>query len=389
MMRLETPAGLDVSVFEAVLACGQTDARKVLARQLAGLIADAETPALERDQVIPILLKLAVDEEPSVREVVAEELCTVPDLHADLIFSIVADEDCIALPFLKSCAGLSGWHMLAILRVGDDARQGVVARRADLTKEAKNHIVKAGSVSAVMGLLDNPAYTLTAAELQAIYMRLPQASNVVEKLLSLPQLPVDVRILQAKRTAVRMRQLMAEKGWLAANDAADLVTDAEEVAVLKVLNEAQAAERQVAVQFLASQAMLTPSLILRAACLGDLISVSAALAHLCGQPAQRIEDSLKQRGAVGLRSAVNRSGLPVSCHIIILASADVAAEFRNMGVSPSADTFGRRLLEVLMMQFGAAPLKDQAKQIDYVSRFAEQRVRKIARQLKADMLRAA
>lgn len=388
-MRTETSAGLDTSVFEAVLACGQSEARKVLARQLAGLIADPETPDLERDQVIPVLLKIATDGDASVREVLADELATVPELHSDLIFSVVADEDPIAIPFLMSCAGLGGWHMLAILRVGDEARQRAVAQRSDLTRESKNFIVKSGGVGAVLGLLDNTAFTLEPVELHAIYQRLAQAGDVVEKLLRLPQLPVDVRIMQAKRTAVRMRQLMAERGWLAANDAADLVTDAEEVAVLQVLSGANAQERQFAIQFLAAKSMLTPSLILRAACLGDLTSVSSALAHLSGQPASRLEESMRQHGAAGLRAAVGRSGLPASCHVIMLAAADVAAEFRSLDVDATPDSFGRRLLEVLMMQFGAAPLKDQAKQVDYIGRFAEQRVRRIARQLKVDMLRAA
>jgi uncharacterized protein (DUF2336 family) len=388
-MRLESPAGLDISVFETVINFGQVEARKVLARQLAGLVADTDAPAAEREQVIPVLLKLATDEDQSVRSVLAEELSTVPDLHADLIFSIVSDEDGIAIPFLRDCAGLSGWHMLAILRVGDEARQSAVARRADLTKEAKIYIVKSGAVHAVLGLLDNSAYTLDALELRQIYQRLASSGEVIEKLLSLAQLPVDIRILQAKRTAVRMRQLMAERGWLAANDAADLVTDAEEVAVLKVLAEASDADRQTAVEFLSSQSMLTPSLILRSACLGDCVSLSSALAHLSGQSAQRVHEALKLRGAMGIKSVLSRSGLPSGCHIIILAAADVAAEFRNLDVAHTADAFGRRLLEILMMQFGGAALKDQAKQIDYVGRFAEQRVRKIARQLKADMLRAA
>jgi uncharacterized protein (DUF2336 family) len=388
-MRLESSAGLDVTVFEAVLACGKNDARKVLARQLAGLIADSETPTVERDQVIPILLKISTDEDADVREVLADELSTVQDLHADLIFSVVADDDRIAIPFLKRCAGLSGWHMLAILRVGDAPRQHAVAMREDLTKEARAFIVKTGTVHSVLGLLDNPSVKLEPQELQVIYQRLAQAGDVVERLLALPGLPIEIRIQQAKRTAVRMRQMMAERGWLAANDAADLVADAEEVAVLNVLSAAKPAERLAAVRFLATQSMLTPSLILRGACLGDMASVCALLSHLCGQPEERLLESLSLRGASGLRPAVARSGLPASCHIIILAAADSAAEFRNLDVNPTPDAFGRRLLEMLMLQFGAAPLRDQARHIDYVGRFAEQRVRKIARQLKSDMLRAA
>jgi hypothetical protein len=42
-----------------------------------------------------------------------------------------------------------------------------------------------------------------------------------------------------------------------------------------------------------------------------------------------------------------------------------------------------------MMQSGALPLQDQARQIEFVGRFADPKVRKIARQIKIDMLRAA
>jgi hypothetical protein len=41
------------------------------------------------------------------------------------------------------------------------------------------------------------------------------------------------------------------------------------------------------------------------------------------------------------------------------------------------------------LQFGALGSRDQAKLMDYVGRFADDKVRKIARKLKSDMLRAA
>ena len=69
--------------------------------------------------------------------------------------------------------------------------------------------------------------------------------------------------------------------------------------------------------------------------------------------------------------------------------ADVAAQAREEDVRLDADNFGRRLLEELMLQYGTLGARDQAKLMDYVGRFADDKVRKIARKLKADMLRAA
>ena len=242
-MRLETETGLDVTVLEAVLECGQIEARQALARQLAGLLDDAETPDVEREQVMPVLLKLVTDPERAVRSTLAEELVNVAKLHQDMIFAVIADEDAIALPFLAQTPALNSWHMQAILRVGDDARQKTVASRADISPDAISFIVRAGSSVAVQALLSNIKAKLRPQDLQQIYARLGNNADVADRLLARSDLPLDIRILQARRAAVRMRQMMAERGWMPANDASDLVADAEEGAVLQVLKEADAAGR--------------------------------------------------------------------------------------------------------------------------------------------------
>ncbi len=388
-MRLESSSGLDVSIFEAVLACGQAEARIALVRQLAGLLADPEAAAIEKEQVLPVLIKATVDGDAEVRRALADELLTIENLHPDLLFAVVADEDAIAIPFLEELPSLSAWHMLTILRVGDDARQGAVAGRPDLPAETKAYIVKSGSVAAVIAVLGNPTVKISAADLRAIYARLGQSEDVVEVLLALSHLPPDIRIRQAKKTAIRMRQIMAERGWLAANDAADLVADAEEKAVLQVISEATGNDQQEALTYLAQNNMLTPSLVMRAACIGDVAAFAATLSHLTGQTAPRITDFILGRGGAGIRSLLNRSGLPGPCYVLLMAAADVACEFHNLEIASEPESFGRRLLEVLMMQFGALPVQDQARQIEFVGRFADPKVRKIARQIKIDMLRAA
>lgn len=388
-MRLEVESGLDVTVFEAVLACGQSEARMALARQLASLVSDPETPQIEKSQVVPVLLKLATDLDRQVRVVLADELSSCKELHQDMIFAVIADEDEIALPFLATTPALNAWHMQAILRVGDDGRQKTIALRPDIAADAVSFIVRAGGAIAVAALLHNRKARLKPADLAQIYARLSNSPDVVDVLLERTDLPLDIRITQAKRAAVRMRQMMAERGWMPANDANDLVADAEENAVLHVLVQASATERVQAMNFLSAQNILTPSLIIRAACMGETKVLSAALAHLSGQQYERVHGLLETRGAMGVRSMLNRSMLPSGCHAIIAAACDVAAQAKAEDVRLDPDNFGRRLLEILMMQFGALGARDQAKLMDYVGRFADDKVRKIARKLKSDMLRAA
>ena len=73
---------------------------------------------------IPAALKLTADPEPAVRRALAKGFADDPNLHADLLFAIVSDDDAIAIPFLAATPALTHWHMLAVLRVGDVVQAG-------------------------------------------------------------------------------------------------------------------------------------------------------------------------------------------------------------------------------------------------------------------------
>jgi len=378
--------GLDVSIFDAVIEKGGTDARKLLASQLGTLLANPETPKGERAAVVPSVLKLAVDSVTEVRRSLVEGLQRARDLHADVFFSIVADQDDIALPFLAASPSLDGWKMLTILKVGDVARQVQVALRPDITAQAIDAVCGHGDVTACLALFQNDRLMLTDRNCHALYKRFGQVAEIVEFLLARPDLPLDIRITQTKRASNRIHQLMAERGWVAANDAAELVVDAEETAVLKVLVNASVSELQRVIVFLTQKNMLTPSLIVRAACLGEMLIVERALAHLAGTPPERAQFLLYRNG---FKSLFGKSGLPGTCYWILQAAADVERDVREEQVQIGRETFGRRLIEVLMTRYENLGPSECAKNLEFMGRYAEERVKVIAKRLKADMLRAA
>ena len=381
--------GLDVSVLNDVLEQGDDAARKALAIQLSSLICDDQTSELERNQVIPILLKLSVDDDAEVRRALVSAVMHEEKLHSDIVFSIIADEDPIALPFLAQTPALNSWHIMAILRVGDDARQRTVATRDDLTSESADYIVKSSPMATVIALMNNPIVQLEPEDCHTLYKRFGNAPEIVEALLAKPDLPLEIRITQAKRAASRMRQLMAERGWVAANDASELVADAEENAILRVLAEADLTERSQATQYLAQQNMLTPALIVRAAATGQMRVVEAAFSHLAGIAAPRAAEQMYSRSALGFKSIFKRSGLPSSCFGVIKASCDVVADAKDEGLPLETEEFGRRVLEALMTRYENMNATERAKQIEFLGRYGTERVRKIAKRLKADMVRAA
>lgn len=380
---------LDTSIFLEVIETGNAKQRVMLAAQLAAFLADPETSGAEHSQVVPAVLKLAVDPIADVRRTLAEILAQAVNLHADIVFTIISDEDAIALPFLAATPALNHWHMMAVLRVGDAQRQTVIALRPDIAQEAVALAVRYSSLEACLALFENPVVKFRDTDYHSLYSRFGQDPDLAERLLAMPALPLDIRIMHTKRVSNRMHQLMAERGWVPANDAAELVADAEETAILGILVEASAEELARVIPFLVSKAMLTPSIIVRAACLGEMAVVERALAHLAGLPAQRARDLMRGDGLLGFKGLHKKSGLPQSCYGILQAACDVAAEVREEGIVLAAEQFGRRLIEALMTRYESMPLHERAKHMEFIGRFAEDRVRTIARRLKADIVRAA
>ncbi len=387
--KQEPGLGLDISIFMQVIENGDADQRAQLAAQLALFLNKADVPASEREQVVPAVLKLAVDPVVMVRKTLAGGLVGLANLHADILFSIISDDDELALPFLAATPALSHWHMLAVLRVGDEARQACVAQRPDISNEAADTIVKSSTLAIALLLFENTAVTFSDEDYHRLYTRFGHSGDMVECLLACSDLPLDIRVMQAKRASNRMHQLMAERGWLPANDAAELVADAEETAVLRILTQASDAELAQVVAFLVDKAMLTPSIIVRAACLGAMRVVEQALAHLSDIPRKRARELMRGKGLTGFKGLHGKSGLPSSCYWILQAACDVATDEQEEGIKLGADDFGRRLIEALMTRYEALPLKERTRHLEYVGRFAADRARVIAKRLKADLLRAA
>ncbi len=388
-MVTEVAVGLDVSLLLSVLESGDVLARQKLASQLADMLVDPETNELEREQVVPVVLKLAADADPEIRLLLNERFVSLETLHPDILFALIADEDVLALPFLAATPALTAQHMFAILRVGDESRQCVIASRADITKPAAQYAKANAGAAVVIALLKNPSVIFSNDELRTIYTKFPSEPSVQDVITQREDCPNDLLVTHTKRTASRLRQLMAERGWTGAGDSHEFVADAEESTVLSIIANADDIVMTQTLVFLVGKNLLTPSLIVRAACVGELRVVEAVLSHLSGYSAERTRDLMFGRGGSGLKTLVHKAGIPNNCLGVLTAACDTLKEASSDGIQLTAEAFGRRVLEALMTRYEFLSPTERSKQIEFTSRYAHERVRKIAKRLRSDMLRAA
>lgn len=383
------PPSLDTRVFDDVLLQGGADARKELARQLGDLLRDVGTPATERDAVIPSLLKLSSDPVFEVRQALAQYLATVPALHADVVFSIVADEDEVSLPFVASAVSIDGGRMAAILKVGDVSRQSQIATRVDVTPECKGMILKSCDWPVCAALLDNETFEPRDGEYRMLYTRFSDVSEITDRLIDRSDLPLEIRILHAKRTSGKMHRYLSQSGVPIATPPSEVVADAEETAILTVLACASEEELDRAIPFLLNKNLLTASIVLRAAAVGEMRIVTRAIAQLSRVPHRRIEALLFGRGSMGVRSALGRTGLSAPTTQLIRAAIDVERSVRQSGEDVSSDVFGVRVVELIIAHYEALTAVEKNKLLSFMVRYGTVRASAVASRLRSNLSRAA
>lgn len=387
--RGKAPIGLDTTVFDAVIEEGDPVACRQLAVELAAFLADPAAPAVEKKAVVPSVLKLAGSADASLRRELAARLSLCPSLHADIVFTIAADDDEIALPFLAASPALDSWRMLAILQVGDEARQTTLARRIDIPGEAVTEIAVNGSPEAVAALLENRACRPRAADFRRIYERFAEDPDMLERLFEREDLPPELRILHARKAAERVQALLAERGWMAREDAEAFLAEAEESAILRILETSDTRHLDRLLAFLSSRDILHASLILRAACHGRMAVVERALAWLSSVPAARVHAMVAGHGHVALKAVYGAAGLPAGSFPVFRAAVDAWRSTGRAAYEMPAEDFGRHVVEALMTGFPDMPVGERARLLDLVSRFTEGRTRALAHRLRNQVVQAA
>lgn len=384
-MSGQSSVSLDTSVFDRVIDGGDTAARAHLARQLAAFVANPGNVPEEKEIVVPPMLRLAVDPVADVRRELAQGLKGVTNLNADVLFTIVADDDAVALPFLAECTALDPWRVLAILQVGDISRQLVIVARADLPAEAVSYVATRSSLVVVAAMLDNLGCHIPGSDYRRLYVRFRDEPEIVERLLKRKDLPLEVRILQAKRASSRIQKLVMERGWIAANDAESIIADVEETTVLKLLEQASADELDRLVPFLGKRDMLNAALVMRACCRGQMPVVERAMAWLSSMSLRHIHGLIEGNSRIPLKAMFSASGLPKSTYPMVRASIDVWREGRAAGEAMAPEQFSRRIVEALMTRYEDIPAPDKLKLLDLVAKFSDERTRSIVQRLKASL----
>lgn len=259
----------------------------------------AEQPIAE-----DIFRALVKDAEVKVREALAENLKSSPDLPEDVALSLAKDVESVALPVLQYSEVLSDRDLVELVGRSSAAKQEAIAQRPRVSLQVADALIDTGNEVAVSKLLVNEGAELTERSLQRVAVKYEGSQPVSEAMVQRPDLPPAVAEQVMGEVSQYLQNYLVNEQRLPADLVGNLVRQARDRVTAGLYGSSGKSEAEVAqlVDQLAASGRLTASMALQALSGGDLTFFEMAMARLAGIPHENAQTLIHDDRSNGLRS---------------------------------------------------------------------------------------
>lgn len=315
----------------------------------AARVAAAHSEGLgerERDLAEQIFRLMLRDAETRVRKALSESLQRNARIPRDVALGLAEDVAEVAAPILQHSQVLTEQDLIDIVGRQGAGHQIAVAKRSYVSAGVAAALAESDSEEVVATLVANEGAEISETTLQRVLDRFGESEAVHGPMVHRASLPVTVAERLVSLVSESLREHLVATHDLPADIATDLVLESREKATVALLKDGvDRADVVHLVDQLASNKRLTPTLVLRAICVGDMSFFEAALARLCDIPVANAYQLINDRGDKGLTSLCRKAGLPDDMLPFIRLAVDVARETDYDGLEGDRQRFVDRMIQ--------------------------------------------
>ena len=333
---------------------------------------EALSPA-ERRIAEDIFRKLVKDVELRVREALASHLKNSPDLPHDVAVALAKDVDSVSLPMIKFSEVLTDEDLIEIVRDQGATKQVAVAQRPSVSPRVADALVDTGNDKAVARLVANDGAKLTEKLLGRVMDEYEASDAVSDSLARRPNMPASVSAQLIEKLSERLQDFLLSTHDVSPDIASNLILQARERATMSLVDYGSTdAELDNLIEQLFRRDRLTPSLLLRSVCMGDIHFFELAVARLADLPLQNARILIHDQGLLGLESIYMKADLPKRLFPAFRAGIELVRETDYDGGPNDRSRFIERMLERILTQFEDPQSRMTQEDIDYLMGKLEQ-----------------
>ena len=333
---------------------------------------EALSPA-ERQIAEDIFRKLVKDVELRVREALAAHLKNSPELPHDVAMALARDVDSVSLPMIKFSEVLTDEDLIEIVRDQGAAKQVAVAQRPSVSPRVADALVDTGNEKVVARLVANDGAKLTEKLLGRVMEEYEASDAVSDSLARRPNMPAAVAAQLVEKLTEKLQDFLLSKHEVSPDVACNLILQARERATMSLVEYGSTdAELDNLIEQLTRKDRLTPSLMLRSVCMGDINFFERAIARLADLPLQNARILIHDQGSLGLESIYMKADLPERLFPAFRAGIELVRETDYDGGPNDRSRFIERMLERILTQFEDPQSRMTQEDIDYLMGKLEQ-----------------
>jgi uncharacterized protein (DUF2336 family) len=329
---------------DRLLAEPSPQMRVELADKVAASLTGPELAAGELVLAQDIVRILARDVEVSVRASIAQGLRNSLLLPRDVAQRLGNDVDLVALPLLADSLVLTEEDLVDLVGRGSARKQETIAARPNLSEAVSDALINLAGEPAVAVLMDNQTAKIAEPSLNHAVTRFAGSARVKQAMVLRHTLPLTVSERLVTMVSEELQRHLLKEHALSPGIASDIVLRSRERAVIRLSMGSSEQELAMMVAQMHRSGRLTPTLILRALCTGDIAFFEAAMAAKGDIPITNAQILIHETSRRGLAALYRKAKMPDNLFDAICAAIDVVDETGFDGDARDLERFRARVI---------------------------------------------
>jgi len=344
-------SSLNQADVDRLLAEPSPQIRAEVAGKLAEEIDNPQLTEAELKLAQDVVRVMAKDVEVTVRQALSQSLRSATRLPHDVAVKLANDIESVALPILTHSEILTDDDLAAIVQSGVPTKQEAIAGRPNVSEKLSETLIASAGEKAVATLMNNTGAKISDTSLNKAVDRFAASDAVKETMVKRSTLPVTVTERLVTMVSENLKDYLVSHHELLPNVAADIMLQGRERTVIDLSGTSTQQDLEKMVEQMHKNKRLTPSLILRALCMGDVAFFEAALAIMANVPLINARILIHDGGQLGLKSIYSRTGMPMQLLPAVRVAIDVVHETEMDGGTHDRERYRARVIERVLTQF--------------------------------------
>ncbi|GHF26241.1 hypothetical protein GCM10017044_21440 [Kordiimonas sediminis] len=303
------------------------------------------------------------DAEVRVRKALSENLKDNPSVPHDIATVLARDVDEVALPVIEFSTVLTDGDLVELVQTRGVDVQVAIAKRETVSSDVADVIAEKGEEAAVATLVGNEGAKIAEGTMNKVLDKYSESDLVKEPLAHRGELPLNIAERLVTLVSEQLQQHIMTHHNVSASTATDLLMTSREKATVSLLSGTEnTTTLNQLIEQLYTNKRLTPSLVVRALCMGDTGFFEAALAKLADIPVLNVYKLITKGGEMGLAKLFEKAGIPENYIKVSRVALDVVEE------TQSAAGDNREVFRQLMIERVLTKMEDtvDADSLDYL-----------------------